>query len=279
MKTARRILTVALGALALVVLAPILFQLLSAGAMRGYFKDGRCMCGYESFIHITGGTYYSDNTQHGMGVDLVGLVQREGDKWVLRLQPKPELTNYGVMVITGPGGNPRLRIQGGDLYAAWGNNTDWKRHPRVYNPWRIWLARLFAKRAVQITCVNNLKQVGLAFRQWALDNADQFPFNVSTNAGGTRELCDRGTDGFERNAACHLLVMSNELNTPKILVCPKDKRRQPGVSFTGLEAAQVTYRLRSGTNLNEANPQETLMVCPIDGNTLYFDGSVQEGKK
>ncbi len=35
-----------------------------------------------------------------------------------------------------------------------------------------------------INCVNNLKQIGIAFRTWALDNADKYPCNVGTNAGG-----------------------------------------------------------------------------------------------
>ena len=64
--------------------------------------------------------------------------------------------------------------------------------------------------AQRITCVNNLKQIGLAFRTWEIDHDGQFPFNVSTNAGGTVELCARGTDGFATNAALHFQVMSNE---------------------------------------------------------------------
>ena len=59
-------------------------------------------------------------------------------------------------------------------------------------------------------CSNNLKQIGLAFRTWAIDNDGQFSFNVSTNAGGTMELCVRGSDGFDTNAALHFQVMSNE---------------------------------------------------------------------
>ncbi len=40
-------------------------------------------------------------------------------------------------------------------------------------------------RAQSISCANNLKQIGVAFKTWALDHNDQFPFNVSTNSGGT----------------------------------------------------------------------------------------------
>ena len=36
-------------------------------------------------------------------------------------------------------------------------------------------------RAQRINCVNNLKQIGLAFRVWALDHEDAYPMAVSTN--------------------------------------------------------------------------------------------------
>lgn len=129
-------------------------------------------------------------------------------------------------------------------------------------------------KSSRLGCVNNLKQIGLAFKTWAIDNDGQFPFNVSTNAGGTMELCARGTDGFDTNAALHFQVMSNELSTPRILVCPKDSSRKPAAGFASLQASNVTYLMRSGTNLNESNLTAVLVVCPFDGNTLHCDASV-----
>src|SRR5687767_10814554 len=70
-----------------------------------------------------------------------------------------------------------------------------------------------------INCRNNLKQIGLSFRQWALDNNDKYPAQVPTNSGGAMELAQQGF------VWPILQVMSNELNTPKILVCPEDKER------------------------------------------------------
>jgi prepilin-type N-terminal cleavage/methylation domain-containing protein len=81
-------------------------------------------------------------------------------------------------------------------------------------------------RAAKINCVNNLKQVGVAYRTWALDNSDKYPAQVSITNGGTMELVLSGI------VYPHFSVMSNELSTPKILVCPDDTARQKSVATT-----------------------------------------------
>lgn len=128
----------------------------------------------------------------------------------------------------------------------------------------------------RITCVNNLKQLGLIFRTWAIDHDGSFPFNRSTNDGGSRELCARGADGFDTNAVFHFQIMSNELTTPLLLICPKDRSKKPARDFQHLQAANVTYDMRSGTNIDEAHPREVFLRCPLHGNLLHCDGSVVE---
>jgi hypothetical protein len=94
------------------------------------------------------------------------------------------------------------------------------------------------------------------------------------------ELCGQlDKDGFDPNAFEHLRVMSNELTTPKLLTCPKDKRAKWAEDFAHLTAKNVTYLFRSGTNISEANPTNILAVCPMDGNVLYCDGTVREHVK
>jgi hypothetical protein len=87
-----------------------------------------------------------------------------------------------------------------------------------------------------INCVNNVKQIGLAFKIWAGDNNDKFPMQVSTNLGGTMELVADGT------VYPHFSVMSNELSTPKILRCPKDNQRLTANYFrVGLADTNISY--------------------------------------
>lgn len=125
----------------------------------------------------------------------------------------------------------------------------------------------------RIRCINNLKEIGLAFRIWEGDNNDKYPFNVRIASGGTMELCDRQTDGFDKNAVFHFQVMSNELSTTKVLVCPSDAK-QPAIDFGHLQRENVSYQLRTGVNVTQSNPTEILAICPIHHNVLYTDASV-----
>jgi hypothetical protein len=134
-------------------------------------------------------------------------------------------------------------------------------------------------RAQSISCVNNMKQLGLAFRIWASDNNDLFPFNVSNTKGGTLELCERGGDGYDRSAYRHFQVMSNELNTPKILICPADSSKQPAPNFAELQSWNVSYQLRTGPKVSDVNPEEILTYCPTHHHVGRADGSVQMGNQ
>src|SRR3569832_1745066 len=78
------------------------------------------------------------------------------------------------------------------------------------------LAKAKAK-AQRIKCVNNLKNVGLAFRIFASDNSDQFPMSLSTNQGGAAEYVVTTDNGVNMYGV--FKALSNELSTPKIILC------------------------------------------------------------
>jgi prepilin-type processing-associated H-X9-DG protein len=92
-----------------------------------------------------------------------------------------------------------------------------------------------AKQHSGPTCVNNLKQIGLAFRIWANDNGGQFPMQLSTNDGGIKEV--NGTLPIYG----YFQLLKNKLGTPKILFCPNDKKRKPVLNFDDLEKTRCSY--------------------------------------
>jgi len=137
-----------------------------------------------------------------------------------------------------------------------------------------------AKRKAQmINSVNNLKQIGLAFRIWENEHNNQFPFNVPQAQGGTLELCDPDGNGYERDPSPVFKAMSAELDSPRILVSPNDPTKHAAINFTTLSADNISYELHTGANVNESNPEEVLMVDPINGIVLRCDGSVLVDRK
>ena len=81
------------------------------------------------------------------------------------------------------------------------------------------------KKAQRISCVNNLKQVGLSFRLWEGDNGDKYPMAVATNSGGAKECTAQKLTAAANgpgNGWFNFEVMSNQLSTPKIVICPSD---------------------------------------------------------
>lgn len=135
------------------------------------------------------------------------------------------------------------------------------------------------EKAQSISCMNNMKQINIAFHIWAVDHGDKFPFQVSRSQGGTLESCQPDSEGYDRNVAQHFQVMANELNTPKLLVCPGDKSKQVAASFKNLESWNVSYQLRTSPQVNDTNPQEVILYCPVHHHTGLVDGSVQQGKR
>jgi competence protein ComGC len=151
-------------------------------------------------------------------------------------------------------------------------------------------------RSRAICCNCNLKQIGLSFRQWSMDHGDKNPMQVSVTNGGTMELDESGI------VYTHFQVMSNELNTPKTLICPADVR-VPATSFgarlsntnlsyfVGIDASDSMPAMFLSGDCNITNgplpPNRILELTPNrpagwtperhlrQGNILFGDNSIQ----
>jgi prepilin-type N-terminal cleavage/methylation domain-containing protein len=130
------------------------------------------------------------------------------------------------------------------------------------------LARAKA-RAQRINCTNNLKQIGLSMKTFALDNEDKYPHELDATAGGppnSAAIKSITTSGSASLFTYQIFgCMSNELSTPKVLVCPSDERQahtnfwmQTGNSAAGqyLNNSVISYFV--GFKASESQPQMML---------------------
>lgn len=126
------------------------------------------------------------------------------------------------------------------------------------------LAKAKAK-AQRISCVNNLKQLGLAFTIWGLDNNDMYPSVVDVADGGSKTL----TQTWQ-----HFATLSNEMVTPKVLHCPTDAGKEQAMDFSAASLGLATLQNRAisyavGTS---AGPDKPGMHLAGDRNLLGLDG-------
>jgi len=103
------------------------------------------------------------------------------------------------------------------------------------------LAKTKAK-ANRIQCLNNLKQIGVASHLFANEHSDKFPAQISTNQGGSLEYNQSAPNVADLFffSSRNFQVMSNELVTPKILVCRSDPR-SAATNFATLKDENVSY--------------------------------------
>ena len=91
-------------------------------------------------------------------------------------------------------------------------------------------------KAARISCVGNLKQVGLSFRIWANDHGDLHPMSPKLEDATLRNevLAGRMFRVFQ--------LLSNELAVPKTISCPADDR-WAWVEWNALANSNISYLL------------------------------------
>lgn len=135
-----------------------------------------------------------------------------------------------------------------------------------------WMPREY-RRSPRIDCVNNIKAVGMGARVFANDHEEKFPWQVSTNRGGSMEFVNT------RDVFRHFLAMSNDLATPRVLVCAGDKERRPAKKWQKefMDNERVSYFV----GLDARAASGDWMLCGdrnITGQTIRTNGIVLSTK-
>lgn len=111
------------------------------------------------------------------------------------------------------------------------------------------------KARSRISCVNNLKQIGTAYRIWNTGQTGRYPASESVVNGGWKEILTKADLGV----ICwtNYVLMSNELaQSPKILLCPSDERK-PADSFSNLVSnTHLSYFV--GVSATDEQPESLL---------------------
>jgi prepilin-type N-terminal cleavage/methylation domain-containing protein/prepilin-type processing-associated H-X9-DG protein len=159
-------------------------------------------------------------------------------------------------------------------------------------------------RALRISCVNHLRQVGLGFHSFAHDHNGLFPMQLPSAAGGTLEFAQSANriEGEFYYGFRHFQVLSNELASPKLLLCPADTRTS-ATNFASLQNDNLSYFIGINAEFSQPNsilagdrnitndwtaPASLLRLGPdrylrwteelhrFKGNMLFADGRVEE---
>jgi prepilin-type N-terminal cleavage/methylation domain-containing protein len=119
------------------------------------------------------------------------------------------------------------------------------------------------ERAHRIHCTNNLKQIGLGLKTWAMDFNDRYPVQVPASEGGPPNQAAFSAAPYGAQYTYQVFgTLSNELSTPKMLVCPSDERTAhtnfnmlAGNSAAGAYLANANISFFVGKDAQEGNPQ------------------------
>ncbi|MBI2949068.1 MAG: type II secretion system protein [Verrucomicrobia bacterium] len=109
------------------------------------------------------------------------------------------------------------------------------------------------QKSQRITCVNNLKNMGLAFRIFSTGNSNLYPMQKLVNAANSP---GPETNPSRRTIVEYFQSLANELSTPVLLLCPADARKA-ATGFASLRNENISYFL--GVDVSEKLPTALLV--------------------
>jgi prepilin-type N-terminal cleavage/methylation domain-containing protein len=122
------------------------------------------------------------------------------------------------------------------------------------------------EKAHRIACTSNLKQIGIGMATWAMDLNDRFPMQVPAGEGGPPNQSAFNSAPYGADYAYQVFgVLSNELQVPRMLVCPSDERTahtnfnmRAGNSAPGAWLANANISFFVGKDAQAGSPQMLL---------------------
>ncbi len=123
------------------------------------------------------------------------------------------------------------------------------------------------EKAHRIACTNNLRQIGLGMSTWAMDFNDRYPMQVPASEGGPPNQSAFNASPYGAAYTYQVFgVLSNELSTPRLLVCPSDERTAhtnfnmlAGSTAAGAYLANANVSFFVGKDAHNSNPQMLLV--------------------
>jgi len=122
------------------------------------------------------------------------------------------------------------------------------------------------EQARRAKCISNLKQISLAVKEFALDHDWKIPWHTPTSEGGTYGVSTAA------EAWRNFSALSNELDHPKVLVCPSDKATKL-IAGTWPEFMTADYRSNALSYFVGLDGYEQMPIAILAGDRNITGGT------
>jgi hypothetical protein len=115
------------------------------------------------------------------------------------------------------------------------------------------VARPYAKRhAESVTSGNQMSSIGCGALTWAWDNSNRFAPDFKS--------------------------MSNELCSPRFLICPSDRGRMAARNWESLDPTNISYDIVA-PDMSADDKTNAYFRCKVHGHVGFADGTVFDGRR